>query len=292
MVSEVNNLIINTLITKREVLLPGIGVLFLRRVSAVAEADVITPPSYCVDFSSHRTACCLVDIIAEAAEISVAEAEDIYTRWRDKVQMSGNVVISGVGELRGKTFITDAAFLLYINGDTDKPIKITAPARKSRGWLLVLLFLLPIVLVSIYFLADASFGVKSDSIVPENDVKQTAVIKSDTLANESLMINVEEPTEKFQSSDEPLVESVKWYELPDIRHRVVVGSYSTLENAERAARDIERDNTEIYCSIFELGKMYAVAVYGSSEHADCAEFKRDHAKLFPQSWIHTPKRFK
>lgn len=286
MVNEVNNLIFNTLIVKHEVLLPGVGVLFLQRRSAAVEGRTITAPSYYVDFSSHRTACCIIDIIAETANINVAQAEDIYVRWRDKVKTNGDVSIGGVGSLRGKTFITDPEFIAHINREAGK-VEITSYRRRSR-MITPTLFVFALVLALALFLY---FDLFSTSTNTADKTDEMVVNKVD------IDTDIPEPNDVAESVVEPIIEAQpevesRWYETDDIRHRVVVGSYSTIENAERAARDIEHTNTGIYCSVFTLGKMYAVAVYGSAEHDDCVRFKREHSDIFAQSWIYTPKRFK
>lgn len=286
MVSEVNNLISNTLIVKHEVLLPGIGTLLLQRKSALVEGHTIAAPSYYVGFSSQRTGCCIIDVIAETANISVAQAEDIYLRWRDKVQTDGNVSIGGVGTLRGKTFITDPEFLTNINKDADK-VEITSCRRRSR-MITPILFVFSLVLVLALCLYFDLFSTSTNTI---DRIDEIAVNKVD------ISDDIPEPTDVAESAAESIIEvqpevESRWYESDDIRHRVVVGSYSTIENAERAARDIEYAHTGIYCSVFTLGKMYAVAVYGSAEHDDCMSFKREHSDIFKQSWIYTPKRFR
>lgn len=286
MVSEVNNLISNTLIVKHEVLLPGIGTLLLQRKSALVEGRTIAAPSYYVGFSSQRTACCIIDVIAETANISVAQAEDIYLRWRDKVQTDGNVSIGGVGTLRGKTFITDPEFLTNINKDADK-VEITSCRRRAR-MITPILFAFSLVLVLALCLYFDLFSTSTNTI---DRIDEIAVNKVD------ISDDVPEPTDVVESAVESIIEEQpeaesRWYESDDIKHRVVVGSYSTIENAERAARDIEHAHTGIYCSVFTLGKMYAVAVYGSAEHDDCVSFKREHSDIFKQSWIYTPKRFR
>lgn len=286
MVSEVNNLISNTLIVKHEVLLPGIGTLLLQRKSALVEGHTIAAPSYYVGFSLQRTACCIIDVIAETANISVAQAEDIYLRWRDKVQTDGNVSIGGVGTLSGKTFITDPEFLTNINKDADK-VEITSYRRRSR-MITPILFVFALVLVLALCLYFDIFSTSTNTI---DRIDEIAVNKVD------ISDDIPEPTDVVESEVESIIEvqpevESRWYESNDIRHRVVVGSYSTIKNAERAARDIEHAHTGIYCSVFTLGKMYAVAVYGSAEHDDCVSFKREHSDIFKQSWIYTPKQFR
>jgi hypothetical protein len=96
-----------------------------------------------------------------------------------------------------------------------------------------------------------------------------------------------------QEVEEPQVsEPYDWREDAGVIHRVVVGSYSTEENARRAMADIEMRLPELRCSVFTLGTMYAVAAFGSNDKAECEEFKRAYTKEFKQAWVHTPRRYR
>ena len=83
-----------------------------------------------------------------------------------------------------------------------------------------------------------------------------------------------------------------WRTRDDIRHWVVVGSYSTTANAERAIADIMKRMPQMQCNYFKLGSMYAVAAFGSADSEECQEFKRAYVKEFEQSWVYTPKKFR
>ena len=105
----------------------------------------------------------------------------------------------------------------------------------------------------------------------------------------------EEIIAEEQGSTTDMIESVTiddWRQRDDIRHWVIVGSYSSEENVARAIADLEAKNPDIMFATFQLGSMYAVAAFGSSEYADCESFKQEHMKQFKQSWIHTPRKYK
>ena len=88
------------------------------------------------------------------------------------------------------------------------------------------------------------------------------------------------------------ISATDWRLRDDICHWVVVGSYSTKENANRAISDLERQNPDLRFTSYALGSMIAVAAYGCSTYEECKEFKDTHIDLFPQAWVHTPRRYK
>ena len=88
------------------------------------------------------------------------------------------------------------------------------------------------------------------------------------------------------------IEIYDWRDDVNVRHWLVVGSYSNTENAERAIADIVKRMPDAQCNYFKLGSMFAVAVFGSAEISDCQEYKRAYIKEFPQSWVYTPKRYR
>ena len=64
------------------------------------------------------------------------------------------------------------------------------------------------------------------------------------------------------------------------------------QNSETAKSALMAKNNEKSCDIISLGKMYAVAVYGSTNRDDCVEFMREHSAELKNLWIFTPKKFK
>ena len=276
MVNEVNKLIYNTLAEHNAVVLPRVGSLGVVRRMAKMEGNRVVAPTFAVEFSSAEEGVSLCDIIALVANISPSEAEDIYLRWLDKVKEDNTLTISGVGTLRDKSFVTDAELQKALNLADKTPIKIHSRSRKP--YLAIAAVVVALLGVGAYlFLANDR--VASPTPTPTEEVVLEEVI-------------VAEPEPEPETEIEIETAPVRWINSDDIRHWVVVGSYSTMENAERAVEDILRRQDAECCDILTLGKMYAVAVYGSSDKEDCERFVRDNRDKFRQSWVHTPKRFK
>lgn len=276
MVNEVNKLIYNTLAEHNAVVLPRVGSLGVVRRMAKIEGNRVVAPTFAVEFSSAEEGVSLCDIIASLANISSSEAEDIYLRWLDKVKEGNTLTISGVGTLRDKSFVTDMELLKALNLADKAPIKIHSRSRKPY--------------LAIAAVVVALLGVGAYLFLANDRVASPAPAKVEVVAD----IPAPAPTVVEVGEEAVVTEStpVRWIDRDDIRHWVVVGSYSTTENAERAVEDILRRQDAECCDILTLGKMYAVAVYGSSDKADCERFVRENRDKFKQSWVHTPKRFK
>lgn len=276
MVNEVNKLIYNTLAEHNAVVLPRIGSLGVVRRMAKMEGNRVVAPTFAVEFSSAEEGVSLCDIIASLANISSSEAEDIYLRWLDKVKEGNTLTISGVGMLRDKSFVTDAELQKALNLADKTPMKIHSRSRKPY--------------LAIAAVVVALLGIGTYLFLTNDRVASPAPAKVEVVAD----IAAPAPTVVEVTEEAVVTESapVRWIDRDDIRHWVVVGSYSTTENAERAVEDILRRQDAECCDILTLGKMYAVAVYGSSDMADCERFVRNNRDKFKQSWVHTPKRFK
>jgi nucleoid DNA-binding protein len=276
MVNEVNKLIYIALAEHNAVTLPRVGSLLVVRREAKMEGGRVVSPTFAVEFKSAEDGVSLCDIIASVANISATEAEDIYLRWLDKVREGNTLTISGVGTLRDKSFIVDTALAQVLNLAKSTPLKIHSRSRKP--------YLLIAAVVAILLGIGAYLFVANDRVA--TPVVEEPVIVAVAESPEPI---VEEVIEEVVT---PEPEPKRWVDNDDIRHWVVVGSYSTRENAERAVEDILSKQQAECCDILTLGKMFAVAVYGSVDKAECESFVRDNRHEFKQSWVHTPKRFK
>ena len=276
MVNEVNKLIYNTLAEHNAVVLPSVGSLGVVRRMAKMEGNRVVAPTFAVEFSSAEEGVSLCDVIASVANISSSEAEDIYLRWLDKVKEGNTLTINGVGTLRDKSFVTDTELQKALNLADKAPMKIHSRSRKPY--------------LAIAAVVVALLGVGAYLFLANDRVASPAPTPTEEVVLEEVIVAEPEPEPETEIEIETA--PVRWIDRDDIRHWVVVGSYSTMENAERAVEDILRRQDAECCDILTLGKMYAVAVYGSSNKEDCERFVRENRDKFKQSWVHTPKRFK
>ena len=285
MVNEVNKLIYNTLVVHRAVFLPDVGTLRVVRYSAhMSSKNELIPPRYTIEYSSDKLAKSLIDIISTEADIDITRAEEIYQRWLEKVREGSVVTIDRVGTLRDKSFAVDSDFVRALN-ISSKPISL--PRKRKFAPIFISIIIIATICAGgwwYYIHTPNSTDIPVEIVIEEPIVPVVEI----ALVEEEIQpeIEVAEDVEVVEN----LVED--WRENEDIRHWVVVGSYSTTENAERAISDILKRTPELQCDYIRLGSMYAVAVFGSEDVEACQEFKQEHKTDFPQSWIYTPKRFR
>lgn len=300
MVNEVSKLIYNALIRHQAIYLPEVGSISIVRHSAtISSKRELSVPQYSVEYSSDNHAKSLVDIISEVASVDISRAEEIYSRWLDKVREGGVVEIDRVGTLRDKNFTANKTFVDALNSFS-QPLHVSRRRSSAPIYIVLILILLGTLGYGSWWYINTK--------TPTETVEITDVTPQITAMETPLAIEVEEvDTEvinEIESSpidtivDTPIETQeeeefiVDWRTRDDIRHWVVVGSYSTTQNAERAISDIEKRYPEMLCTYYRLGNMYAVVIFGSADNEECQQFKRAHSKEFKQSWIHTPKKFK
>lgn len=286
MVNEVNKLIYNALLKYHALYLPSVGTISVARCSAAfSSKNELLPPRFSVEYSSNNCAKSLIDIISVEVGVDVKRAEEIYSRWLERAREGSVVTIDRVGTLRDKSFEADEALIKALNISTE-PLRVTR--RKTKAPLYIILSL--ILVCSIFgggwwYLNNQPVAVAT----PIEVVAEEVVLEQEI----PLVVEIEQIEEEIVEETE-IVEDivVDWRTRDDIRHWVVVGSYSTTENAERAISDIMKRMPDMQCDYFTLGSMYAVAIFGSADIAECQQYKNTYIKDFTQAWVYTPKRFR
>ncbi|MBO5832780.1 MAG: SPOR domain-containing protein [Alistipes sp.] len=301
MIGEVNKLIFNTLVAQGAVNIPTIGTIFIERLAADgSQRSRVVAPRYGVHFSSQREAVSLVDVISREAAVDVALAQDIFERWLDKVRTENGIDIEGVGALNDKSFLVDKEFVKLLNPLGFEEIEITK-TRKSRLGLYLLIIAVALLaggwcFYKGYFtILDIEFPLCDLVQNPEN----VEDIIYDCLDSESAdvvdkVIIPADPVDEIEPKIQLVIEDIiaDWRNNENLRHWVVVGSYSTVENAERAIADLEGKHSTLYFRHFRLGSMYGVSPFASSEKSECESFVRENTNLIPDMWIYTPKRYR
>lgn len=286
MVNELGKLIYNALVKYHAVYLPDVGTIrVVRKAAMMSSKSELIPPHYDVEYSSNNSAKSLIDIISSWAGVDAKRAQEIYLRWLDKAREGSVVVIDRVGTIRDGSFVADERLIKALN-ICNQPLRIT----KSKSSLSPLVAIVVVLAISVagvggWWYFSSNTAVETIELVVDEvavPLIEIPVIKEEQQFDVEPITDVEEETEFI----------VDWRIKDNIRHWVVVGSYSTTENVKRAIFDIEKRYPETQCDFFELGSMYAVAVFGSAEIDECQQFKRAHAEEFPQSWVYTPKRFR
>lgn len=301
MVSEVNKIIYNRLVSDGALYIPDVGTLTLLRQPAMyTSRKRIVSPRYFVDFSADKIADSLVDIIADVASVDVATAEDICLRWLDKVRTEDGFTIESVGILKSGHFTLDEALESQLSPFGVDYINVTT---HRRGWAFAAVACVVLALCGVstwWFMRDTAtvepqILVAEEIVVEESQIVETEVVEIAVETTEEQGSATEEIAESIETVEvvEPeVVAPADWRDNENIRHWVVIGSYSTTENAERAIKEFETKSPDLMFSHIRLGSMYAVASYGSTEKTDCEEFVQNRKSEFAQMWIYTPKRYR
>lgn len=298
MVSEVNKIIYNRLVSDGALYIPDVGTLTLLRQPAMyTSRKRIVSPRYFVDFSADKIADSLVDIIADVAYVDVATAEDICLRWLDKVRTEDGFTIEGVGILKSGYFTLDEALESQLCPFGVDYINVTT---RRRGWAFAAVACVVLALCGVsawWFMRDTAtvepqILVAEEIVVEESQIVETEVVETIVEEIEEQGSAAEQIAEIVETPEPEVITPADWRDNENIRHWVVIGSYSTTENAERAIKEFETKSPNLMFSHIRLGSMYAVASYGSAEKTDCEEFVQNHKCDFAQLWIYTPKRYR
>ena len=73
------------------------------------------------------------------------------------------------------------------------------------------------------------------------------------------------------------------------RHYVVLGVFSTEENARRAVRETEAKESALRCRIYRFGGKFMVSPFSSDDAGACAQFIRVQDGRFPDMWTYTAR---
>ena len=304
----------------------------VRYSATMSSKNEVIPPRYDIEYSSGDCAKSLIDIISSEVGVDINRAEEIYLRWLDKAREGSVVVIDRVGELRDKSFVVDKELVDALNLCREPLRVIRRKSNALLYTILALILVAAIGGGAWwYFNSMTEVNATAEKVINEettssveipldvenkqseldvvNDVNIAKEIEvsedTDVIIEEENIVEQIEPTEDSEVAEEvaEFVEVVEaevvvedvvtdWRTRDDIRHWVVVGSYSTTANAERAIADIMKRMPQMQCNYFKLGSMYAVAAFGSADSEECQEFKRAYVKEFEQSWVYTPKKFR
>lgn len=307
MVNELNKLIYNSLLEYHAIYLPRVGTLYIKRFPTQEVGRNMIAPTLNVDFSSSAEARSIINIISSHVSVSIEDAEDIYSRWHNKVCDGTTVIIDGVGILRNKSFITDESLLTKLNEHRISSIKLPRKRSVVQGVSIAASLLIIIVIgvftyINLYGYSLPSFanlahsGNETNSRVVEN---ATVVnIEAEVSAEESSKVTIEvEPIDVSVLNIDSALDDTQITDKvvptqPEIGHMVIIGSFQTVENAERYSTDIKNRFTEINCIIRPHGRLYAVVAFISTDKSDCQKFIDYYIDHFPHAWIHTPRELR
>ena len=236
-----------------------------------------------------------------------AAAQEVYDRWLARAQEENLLTVEGVGVLAFKNFTPDEAFERRLNPQGREPVKIRAPRRFDWAlWIGVAAILVALIYGGREFLmlSGEPEAVATEAVETERADMPAPVEAPDALAE---VPQAELPTagEEFPQSPgtasseasvpemtpaaEAQAESGEPMNLLSGRHYVVLGVFSTTENAGRALREIAAKEPAFRCRIYRFGEKFMVSPFSSDNSGPCAQFIGLHAERFPGMWTYTAR---
>lgn len=295
MIEEVNKIIYNMLISGRGVFLPEIGSLYIERQAArkLADGRLLSPRNVVV-FTPQQQAPSLVDEIVAIAKCGVEQAQDIYERWKAKTYQDGVLTVGGVGVMRSGGFSTDKGFHSVINPQGVKTLVVRK--KSSNTWLYAVSGVAVIVALAILiFLVWGDKIAGNVSVVKSADTEQVAPAVAESAATSEQTVQPAEAetqnaaVQQTQTAEaeatQPIVSPGKEY-----AYYVVMGIFSTPENAERAVQQAQSKIKDVECKVLPFkGGKHMVAIFGSDNVADCNAFARSYRDIYPDLWVYNKK---
>ncbi len=302
MVGEVNKIIYNMLVSGRGVYLPEVGSLYIERQAArKISADKLLSPRNVVAFQSGEQAPSLVAEIVAVAGCSSEQAADIYQRWSAKTREGSNIKIGGVGVLNHKSFVMESDFASAIN---PKGVKTIVIRRRSNTWLYALCAVC--VLVALGFLGYIMFGgeqkpaVKRAESIAQTEAQPLVEQGVAESANAEGQVNTTDnttaaattaatttssdtSTQAAQTTDTATTTST------DYEYYVVMGIFSTEENAQRAIEQAESRIKDLNCKVLPFKDKFMVTLFGSDKIGDCNSFANSYRDIYADLWVYRKK---
>ncbi len=253
----------------------------------------------------------------EQAQVA-SQARDIYDRWLSRTQQDGVLTIEGVGVLKFKNFTPDEAFDRRINPQGHAPVRIHRPRRFDGAmWIGIAAIVFVVAFTAYWWLdnrhaastvttgsesvtlvaaapaatehsaaAEASAdGVGADSVTdPAAAGTASAASGAEGAAQDAASaLRAEAPTDAAPAADgEPA-------RLVSGRRYVVLGVFSTPENAARAAQLAREKEGSFRCGVYRFGAKFMVSPFESEDAEACTLFIRAHAETFPGMWTYTAR---
>ncbi|MFZ6728914.1 hypothetical protein ACF3NQ_06135 [Alistipes dispar] len=328
MEEQVGRVVGNVLAAGGEIFLPEVGSLCVerRRAQRLSRRSV-RPPYRAVTFTPQRRGVSLVEEIARvltASGMSEAEApqaaQEVYGRWLERVREGETLTVCGVGVLKQDRFTLDEAFDRRLNPQGHAPVKVRSAGRPD--WVIWIgaaavaaavgiggysyLTTRPERSVAVSADRNPSAGVAGDAAVGQETVaagtagNASGASASDTgaatagktagtdsgAAGAAVTARQTVRTESRPASRPAGTEPAS---MTSKRSYVVLGVFSTPENAARAARNAASGDVAVTCGVYRFGAKFMVSPFESDDPEACALFIRAHAERFPGMWTYTAR---
>lgn len=248
-------------------------------------------PRNAVKFSSQAQAPSLVEEICTIAKCETAQAEDIYQRWLQKTRQENTLRIEGIGKLIDKSFVEEPTFTTAINPRGVRTLVVHR--SKSHMWVYVISGVCAVVALILFGLLlwgePKSLIGTDEAVTAQESVPATeAVVPSGTA--EGIAV---EPADSLQQSVTPespgetkqVVETTP----ADYKYYVVMGIFSSEQNAQRAVEQAQSKIKDVQCVILPFKQKHMVTLFGCDSRSDCNAFAKSYSDIYPDLWVYEKK---
>lgn len=98
-----------------------------------------------------------------------------------------------------------------------------------------------------------------------------------------------QPSAQVAAAPKPAAPVGEPLRMTSKRHYVVLGVYSTLENAERAAALAAKKEPAMRCTVYRFGSKFMVSPFESDDVEASRQFMRAGRNAFPEMWVYSAK---
>lgn len=292
--NSINQLLFNALAQHQTVVLPGIGSLRFKRVSAKMDRTTLTPPRNMVRYSSRDEGVSLPEMIVAASGCAREEGEEAYRRWLRRVKNNHVIDIEGVGRIEKDFFTPSDALEKLLNPIALAPL--TLHRRRSFKGVWIALGVVAVAAVAggvWWYMNGQSPAVSATTPAPEiveQEVEVVEVEEVDSVAVEGEIVPsaVEENSEPAPIAPTPV--STEIGTMTSGVNYAILGVFSTEENVRKFIEQMSKRSPEIACRAYKFqGSKFMVSGCESTDAAAVSAFIREYRAKYPDLWSYTRK---
>lgn len=301
MSSVADKLIFNTLASREGVALPGVGALVHRRIPAKMQGSkTLFPPRNTVEFVPGSTeGVQLPDLLARNAD-NPDTARTLYSQWLTAHGLTQGgalpekIEIEGVGEISGGQFTPSRGLGAVLNPLSVQPVRIVRRANPRR--IAFVISVAAVLCVAATLLALS--WLPGDFIVFAPAGQHTALpaatetIPTDTAAAAPADTLVTPPDTTASAPEtavtaQPATAAPAEPTAPGTKYHIVMGVYSTHENAEKYIR--QNSPSPLQFTIVPMGSKFIVSGFCSGDQNEANAQKAKISQDNPGVWVYTQR---
>lgn len=301
MVDAINKIIRNTLLKGGAgVVLPDVGRLrIVNHPAARNSRKTIIPPHKTVVMDNSTDGISIVDEIVRF-DVDAKLANEAYNVWREQSFKDGILTVSGVGTAKNGVFKTDREFMRILNPQGTTPVAIKPRTDKFFFMFASLCCVFALCIGGYIWInnRNSEERIKTGTPAPKSEQQNTTAAKAVAEDAEKPVVQpVVEPVTEMQTSEQEQQQAQEQPQQPDNnavlrstsgRSYLVLGIFSTEDNARRAIADAVQRYPAADCRIYHYSEKFMVSLF-EGNNSECVKYQRSVEDTFPGLWIYTKR---